>query len=181
MADLTREFFDRPENDDTLQNIRKQYLESKRNLQDLMLKQNDNEDVIDQSSKIRKEFKSPLKPKEIVVDNKPTTTSDNLIMMNEVRSLRSLVYEQQAQIRRLQTDLQSQKDSEFEFQRTILQFQSQLKNLGDEMAELRHLQSYSDNSRDYRYSNINRPSESPSSPPFDDSTTRLIQVSGRRR
>ncbi|GAV54936.1 hypothetical protein ZYGR_0AS02590 [Zygosaccharomyces rouxii] len=187
MADLTREFFDRPENDDTLQNIRRQYLESKKNLQDLMMKQNQNGDddvaaatdsigINDQSAKIRKGFKSPLKPKEVMVENRPT--SDNLIMMNEVRSLRSLVYEQQAQIRRLQADLQFQKNSEFEFQRMILQFQSQLKNLRDELAELRNLKNYRfDNNRGIDDDR----SVSFESPTFDDSTTRLIQISGQKR
>ncbi|CAR28530.1 hypothetical protein ZYGR_0S01630 [Zygosaccharomyces rouxii] len=193
MADLTREFFDRPENDDTLQNIRRQYLESKRNLQDLMMKQNQNGDadaddavgvgigvgigggVNDQSAKIRRGFKSPLKPKEVMMENRPT--SDNLIMMNEVRSLKSLVYEQQAQIRRLQADLQFQKNSEFEFQRSILQFQSQLKNLRDEFAEFKLSKSYNiDNNQDHYNRNV-----SFESPPFDDSTTRLIQISGQKR
>ncbi|GCF00102.1 hypothetical protein ZYGM_002784 [Zygosaccharomyces mellis] len=188
MADVTREFFDRPENDDTLQNIRKQYLESKKNLQELMMKQNqdgDDDDVVvaadglgtdNQSAKIRKGFKSPLKPKEVMMENRPT--SDTLIMMNEVRSLKNLVYEQQAQIRRLQADLQFQKNSEFEFQRIILQFQSQIKALRDELIEVKDLKTYRfDNSR----GNYDDRSVSFESAPFDDSTTRLIQISGRKR
>lgn len=188
MADITREFFDRPENDDTLQNIRRQYLESKKNLQDLMRKQNQNgeeeagftaaQDMAtdDQSSKIRRGFKSPLKPREMMTENRPT--SDNLIMMNEVRSLKSLVYEQQAQIRRLQADLRIRKNTEFEFERMILQFQSQLKVLREELVEVKQLNSYRMGNSRGNYDDRNVTFESP---PLDDSTTRLIQISGQKK
>lgn len=177
MAEITREFFERPENDDTLQNIRRQYLESKRNLQDLMMKQGDEE------TKIRTEFVSSSKtPRE--PENKPVP-SDSLMMMNEIRSLRSLVYEQQAQMRRLQADLQSHKNAEFDLQHNFTQLQSQVRVLEADLAAMRR--NYMSPQPPQPLASYVPPSHYPEyrspldSPIMDDNTTRLIRISGPRK
>lgn len=175
MAEITREFFDRPENDDTLQNIRRQYLESKRNLQDLMMKQGEDE------TKVRTEFASSLKAPAREPENKPLP-SENLMLINEVRSLRSLIFEQQAQIRRLQADVQAHQNAEFKLRQGFSEMQSRLRILEADVAATHRDYSSPSPQRPLaafspatHYPSYRSPLESPT---VDDNTTRLIRISG---
>lgn len=195
---LTKEFFDKQETDDTLQNIRKQYLASKKNLHDLMLKQNESNDNMKyENDRIRKE--PSLKPlSSLGVTGAPSVpapegagavpVADNFILLNELRSLKNCVYEQQSQIRKLTNDLQLQKNFSFELQSKVLQLQSHVKYLESDMVN------YFENASTVPHS-ISAPSTATAttttttqfplhnksiysySPSVDDNTTKLIQMS----
>lgn len=183
---LTREFFDRQEADDTLQNIRKQYLASKKNLHDLMLKQSENNDSMKyENDRIRKQpSPAPSGAGAGAGAGAPpgAPVADNYVLLNELRSLKSCVYEQQAQIRKLTSDLQLQKNFSFELQNKVVQLQSHVKYLESDMIN------YFENASTVPHS-ISAPSTATTQFPLhnksmysysasvDDNTTKLIQMS----
>lgn len=177
---LTREFFDRQEADDTLQNIRKQYLASKKNLHDLMQKQSENNDGMKyENGRIRKE---PSPAPSGAGEPPGAPVADNYILLNELRSLKSCVYEQQAQIRKLTSDLQLHKNFSFELQNKVVQLQSHVRYLESDMIN------YFENASTVPHS-ISAPSTATTQFPLhnksmysysasvDDNTTKLIQMS----
>ncbi|EDO17043.1 hypothetical protein Kpol_530p13 [Vanderwaltozyma polyspora DSM 70294] len=149
---LTKEFFDRQEVDDTLQNIRKQYLESKKNLQKLvMMKQSPaNTEEFKVPSIPKQKPPKPTRPSDIdeklrrelrssrvttnTVENTPAplgkeTITDTLILVNEVRSMKNIIQEQRAMIRDLSQDLQVQRSMSYELQSKIHRLEAHIRQV----------------------------------------------------
>lgn len=180
---LTKEFFDRQETDDTLQRIREQYLASKRNLQVLMKKQN--EEAL-KSPRDTEELrnKSPMNRYEPVGLPNPATlegpSADNVILMNEVRSLKKMAIEQQGQIRRLTNDLLIQKNTTSDLQNKILSLQSHVNFLENDLfSYCDRLSSHSVTtpSTATHMGSVRSFTPHPYSPTIEDNTTRLIHIS----
>lgn len=182
---LTREFFDRTETDDTLQNIRKQYLASKKNLHDLMLKQ---------STLSNSHNPSPVRtqPPQVVPSEPPRASpnfhsnfqvpADDLIILNELRSLKTIVNEQQGQIKRLSHDLQTTRNLNFQLQDKVSHLQNHIGYLESDMMN------FLGNARSFQSMTAPSSATTPSTTTYrsstsyqtgmEDNTTRLIQMSG---
>ncbi|QLQ81487.1 hypothetical protein HG537_0F02480 [Torulaspora globosa] len=176
-SNLTREFFERQEVDDTLQRIREQYLASKKNLQELMKKQNE------ENSKA-KNFSPSLKDSGIGVGDGSGvvrgSSADDVLLLNEVRSLKRLTIEQQQLIRETTNELLIQKRTTAELQNKILNLQSQVSFLQSNFFQ------FYDNLSSQAHAAASVPTQttqtrsfspSPYSPPLEDNTMRLIQIS----
>lgn len=180
---LTKEFFDRQETDDTLQRIREQYLASKKNLQVLMMKQNEEASNSPRNSE-RLRNDSPVNHYESMVPSGgpglggPST--DNVILMNEVRSLKRMALEQQSQISKLTNDLIIQKNTTSELQNKVLGLQSHVDFLENDLfnyCERLSSHSVTTPSTATHMSGARSFTPHPYSPTIEDNTTRLIHIS----
>lgn len=178
-SNLTKEFFERQEVDDTLQRIREQYLASKKNLQELMKKQNDGSPKTQNFSPAVKDldpvgaFRNSGAP---VARN----SSDDHVLLNEVRSLKRLTIEQQQLIRQTTNELLIQKRTTAELQNKILNLQSQVSFLESNLFnyyENLAPQAHAASSVPPQRTQTRSFSPSPYSPPLEDNTMRLIQIS----
>lgn len=172
-SNLTREFFEKQEVDDTLQRIREQYLASKKNLQVLM-KQSDETST---SPKLANEAPVPKDPVSSIKRSNERAL-DESVLLNEVRSLKRLTVEQQSQVRKLTNELLMQKRTTSELQSKILNLQSQVAFLEN------HFLNFYENlaPQTNAVPSVHRPesrnySPAPYSPPIEDNTMRLIQIS----
>ena len=146
-GNLTKEFFDIQETDDTLQKIRRQYLESKKNLDNLMMKKqspaNTEEFKILSFSKpeIQKHTNSELDDKlrrelrgfPIQSSTKAAAprkeTADDLIILNEIRSLKNIINEQRSLVYNINNDLQVQRSISYELQSKVESMESHIRHL----------------------------------------------------
>lgn len=182
-SNLTREFFEKQEVDDTLQKIREQYLASKKNLQVLMKKQNEESPKMRIDSPVR-----PVKSSNFTNGDGPVgvakgPSADDLILLNEVRSLRRMTVEQQQQLRMVTNELLVQKRTTAELQNKIVNLQSQVTFL--ESNFLNYNENFSPRRNEIPSPVVHRTeprnfSPSPYSPPIEDNTMKLIQISKPR-
>lgn len=146
-GNLTKEFFDIQETDDTLQKIRRQYLESKKNLDNLMMKKqspaNTEEFKILSFSKpeIQKHTNSELDDKlrrelrgfPIQSSTKAAAprkeTADDLIILNEIRSLKNIINEQRSLVYNINNDLQVQRSISYQLQSKVESMESHIRHL----------------------------------------------------
>lgn len=184
---LTKEFFDKQEADDTLQKIREQYLASKKNLQMLMMKQNEESSTSPRSAE-RVRIESPIRRYEnlgqLSAPSLERNTADNVLLMNEVRALKRMALDQQAEIRKLTNDLLLQKNTTNELQNKVLSLQSHVNFLENDL--LNYCDRLSSNSMTTPSSATQTGSGAESfgrysySPSIEDNTTRLIHISKPR-
>ncbi|QLL30908.1 hypothetical protein HG536_0A07230 [Torulaspora globosa] len=185
-SNLTREFFEKQEVDDTLQRIREQYLASKKNLQELMKKQNEERPTTKNFSPALKDLDpvGAFRNSSIGVrDGAPAArgpTADDLVLLNEVRSLKRLTIEQQQLIRQTTNELLIQKRMTAELQNKILNLQSQVSFLESNFFNYHESvspQAHATPAVPPQRTQTRSFSPSAYSPPLEDNTMRLIQIS----
>lgn len=139
------EFLNRPETDDTLQNIRKEYLASKKNLKDL-LNSSPASGPRPQQQQQQQEQRLPTPPSLTISSKederlrqqlrdalnnepKPQRLQPPLASLNEIAYLRKIVHEQQAQLQSLTQELHNQKSFNYSLQSRLLMVEDYVKHL----------------------------------------------------